>query len=649
MPALRPEIKYAAVGALVLALGLSYFNQYPLYGWGHYLLALIWALAAAGTAWALGGRVAERFLPPECSRLEQFLFGLTLGWGILALILFALGIFSLWTPLVCRGLVIAGALFGAWDLKRRFPGSLAFRYEIPLPVYLVGGITFLAALSPIIYYDSMVYHLALPSAYIQAGHWVSLKELVYSAFPQNLEMLWTLGLLLHSDTVANLISLMLAGLTVIAIYSWGRRFLDRDSARVAAALFALMPAFLLLSSGGYVDMGLALFTFMSLYALTLWWPTRRLSYLVIPGILAGLAMGTKYTGGLAIGIGALLIVTRMGRLPDDRQRILPALGAFIGCATAIFLPWAIKNWHFYGNPIFPFLYQWGDPAKSPWGLSAAAEGYFRQLVEYESRHLWQLPVLIWEVVARGMNFGGGMDVLGNYGWAPLVALLPAVALSRQRDWPVRILIFYSILYFSVWGMTRPVLRFLLPLAPVLALMAGHGWAKGLQEAPRWLRLLNRGVVTLLLVSGGFLYSQAIDVLGPFRVPLGMESRDSYLKRQLPYYAGAQALTQLVDSTSHTLIVGDQQSYYYQRRITAPTVFSRHPISRLADQSGSPLELRAELRNQWTHLMVHPMEMRRLANYNAFQLSEKGRENWEGLLQLLGEPLYKDPACVIYTL
>src|SRR5205823_1339685 len=149
----------------------------------------------------------------------------------------------------------------------------------------------------------------LPAAYIQTGRWLPLPHLIYSSFPQTLEMLWTLGLLIGDDIVPNLLAWTLAALLVATVIAFARRFFELKVGVMAAALLVLMPAFLLLSSGGYVDIGLTLYGFLALYAACLWTGQDETPVLVLSGLLAGWAIGIKYTGGITAAlVGAAIAI-----------------------------------------------------------------------------------------------------------------------------------------------------------------------------------------------------------------------------------------------------------------------------------------------------------------------------------------------------
>ncbi len=85
---------------------------------------------------------------------------------------------------------------------------------------------------------------------------------------------------------------------------------------------------------------------------------------------------------------------------------------------------------------------------NPW-VGEAAAGYFRGLTEYAPRSGWHLLGLLWDVAVHGLDLGGGMDVLGDLGWAPLFAFLPAVWLVQKKSPAVTLASLQPMLFHSL--------------------------------------------------------------------------------------------------------------------------------------------------------------------------------------------------------
>src|SRR6266700_3681610 len=95
-----------------------------------------------------------------------------------------------------------------------------------------------------------------------------------------------------------------------------------------------------------------------------------------------------------------------------------------------------------------------------------------------------------------------------------------------------LILLYALLFFIFWGMSRPVLRFLEPLAPFLALGAAYGYEQGITRQEKGSRAVGRLFCALLLLSSAEHFLEVGDFLSLFRVPLGFESRGEYLSRKL---------------------------------------------------------------------------------------------------------------------
>jgi len=610
------------------------------------VLAGLTFLSAGG----YGSHFTRRLAYEPWTPLEEMIFASAVGYGVIDFLMMAAGTVYAWTPIGAYLLLFGGlALCGPFlkILRSLRPRRSGVHGLTTVLIALCALWAFLLALAPVTYYDSLVYHFAIPAAYVHAHHWVAMKELIYPAFPQNLEMLWTLGLLLGSDMVSNLISLTLTFLTVAATGAFALRWLTKRESRLAIFFLAVMPAMLLLSSGGYVDTGLTFYVFLSFYALCLWWEMGRASMLVLAGVMGGLAMGIKYTGGIPFAAGGVLILCHdHRRWPSAAKNLLlySLTGLLIWC------PWLIKNTIYVGNPFFPFMYEWGNPTLSPWVRQAAA-GYFQGLAEYHPRDLLGFLRLPLDIMVRSMRFGGGMDVLGDYGWAPFVVLLPCLAFCRKSLPPIaRVMIAFAALFFVPWAFSRPVLRFLLPLAPVLSLLSAAAWSRGILQRSRRSQWLAKGLLSVIILCGFGFFFLVTGIIQPFPVALGLEHRDHYLARQLNYYSAAQFVNGLSDQ-SLVFVLGDQRGYYYNKRVIVSPVFNQNPMVAWANNASSPRELAALLKTRHlTHILINHSEWARLEqSYALFPFSPVGLRNWNSFLAGFARPVYHDAHCDVLAL
>src|SRR3569832_2356059 len=197
---------------------------------------------------------------------------------------------------------------------------------------------------------------------------------------------------------------------------------------------------------------------------------RERGPLLLSAVFMGLALGTKYYAGLL----AVLLVLRLAWRGRLKEAVLHA-----AVAGALFAPRLLKNWLLVGNPVFPFLYKVFPSTKIGW-TSELASGYFAVLTEYGHargflRDALSLPVLL---LRNPQRFGGGMDVLGDYGWDLTLWLWAYGVWAAWRRRAPRGLALLTALNFAGWFATGVVLRFLTAMAPAMALVAAAGAASG---------------------------------------------------------------------------------------------------------------------------------------------------------------------------
>ena len=166
-------------------------------------------------------------LPPAYHHLSRLLGGL-LFWIAVVFILAAtqmLSAASVWTVVA---LVAASAAFTAVRrpifLKSAWRADTAVDRGWPLhaivalaAIAATAAALFLLALRPIPAWDADTYHLTVPRLYIEHGGFRRIGFNVYSNWPMDVEMLYTLGMLLQDYLLATLVHLAFALFTIAAL------------------------------------------------------------------------------------------------------------------------------------------------------------------------------------------------------------------------------------------------------------------------------------------------------------------------------------------------------------------------------------------------------------------------------------------------
>ncbi len=624
------------------------------------------ALAAAAILLpcVLAGLKALRWmrLDEDTDAFERSAWALPLGLGALSLALLGLASLHRLDSLAAGGILLAFTLLGATEaqaLLQGFREGFSFLRGRPwraLAILLPASLAAVFAFAPPHQYDSLVYHLVLPEIYVKARGLARADWLLYSHFPQNAEMLFSLALLWRSDLAAQLLSVAAFAACLRLVLWTARRLAGNQAAFFAAFFLATHTAAMLLVSTSYAEPLVMLWTTSAALAFLRWRELEERRWLALSGIATGFALGAKYYAGITAGLLGLWLLARLLRSSRERRAAAAAdLLLYSGITASVFLPWLLKNAIEVGDPFFPFFSRFFHATQTGWS-AAAAGGYFQALTEYGHggrllRDAASLPFLL---VSNSRRFGRGMDVLGGPGWDLVLWLFPLGLWAARRDRFLRGLSIFLLAYLGAWFLTGVVFRFLTVTAPLFAIVSGVGLARFWEEklAPRpavWGTPLALAVGLLaachILL---FLYIQSL-----FQTPgvlLGAEDRESFLSRRLDYYPCAAFARERLPSNVKILIVGEQRSYGVRREREAATLFAPNRCRAWANEARSPEGLAGRLREAgFSAVLDVPREAARLDAALKPALTERGRRNWSGLERSFLKPVFRAPGCVLSLL
>ncbi len=554
----------AYMPALMPALPLRLIDHHLRQSGAYDVLLVLWLTAVACVA---GRRVLRLLGMSSASATGEAVFSLAAGMAIFSWLTLALSlVHGLYRPVAYALLVIPTVI---WQAEiRRLPGnvwrSLTARLKgaswsadtvgrgfIVAYICVVLGVVLISALGPSLEYDDLVYHLTGPKNFILSHRFVPLVDVPLVFFPKNIEMLYTLGLLLHSDVTAKLLDFLFGVFTMLGVYGFSARFLSRASGLMSAAVLAGSPLFIYEMRTAHNDLGLTFYVFVGIYATVIWLRTREAPWLRFACFCFAFSLGSKYWALPALGVTALLVfIVRW----HQSRAVLPAAGAALrlGLYSSLGLvPWGLVNLYYTGNPVFPLL---NGVFRSPYWTTAhtnmALGEMFQGGIRVTLSNWWDLIRLWWGLMA---------DQHGKYGGniGPFyVIFIPIFLLMPKRGSGAWFLLASSALYYIGWAVDGPWARFLLPALPGFAVAAGAA-------ASALLRLFGLIQKNLAIAAGVVLgvfavlaspffesygswsrYGTAIMQTLPVGYLTGREAKSEYLARYYPGYQAIQYLNQI---------------------------------------------------------------------------------------------------------
>jgi len=271
-------------------------------------------------------------------------------------------------------------------------------------------------------------------------------------------------------TVARLVSAVLGTATVAVVYLAGRRVFDRRVGVWAAAFFgfAYLPVFYshqaLNDVPTLLPLTVALFACVALYDRGSW------TDVLLAGGAVGIAAATKYLAApmaLVVALAVLLrVVEGRTRPVAGLTRLTAAAVACLVCLLALNPFIVVELDKFWAN----FTGQSAQAATTKLGQTGSA------WVGYPVTLLW------------------------GFGVVPLFLAALGLVLAWRREWARTLLViaFPVILYVAMAVQGRYFGRWMLPIYPALAVLAGHAAMRAADTVRAWFPRLREGTAVALV-------------------------------------------------------------------------------------------------------------------------------------------------------
>jgi 4-amino-4-deoxy-L-arabinose transferase-like glycosyltransferase len=656
---------------------------------GRSMLDILVAIWISFVSLGLGRRLTTRISRSRMEPLEALLVGLGLGFGFLAFLILGLGVVGLISMPIFFGLLVLLTLLTGRS-------SIRFLKGLPLPrpgrlialfIIVSMALTLTLALLPATSWDGLFYHLTGPKLYLEQGRILSGIDIPHLNFPFLFEMLYLLALTLGREAAPILLhftfALMLAGL----VYLMARQLLKVRNAWFAVLFLLAIPMILSLAGWAYNDLALAFYEVLALYALLKW---RRggidkaaiqepsdntyqdYSWLILSGIMLGLAMGLKYTSIVALFSLALLLIWWYRK--EVRKALKPLL-LFAGLAFLVASPWLVKNLIFTGNPVYPFVFggeNWDEFRAAAYseggtGIAYDAESCTEYSPEFlVGQHPTGCEIDIGTLAARSLLLPfditlGLRDASQDGPIGPLFLIfLPLIIfylIARRHELPYAAggFLFFALTQYAFWTIgvvssaalwqSRLLIPGLVALCPVLA------WI--LQDLahldhPRFSlqRMLYLIIGSVLLVG---ILIQFINWIPqqPWGYLLGGETEELYLRRRLGHhYEAMQSINTMTPDEAAIAFMWEPRSYYCDRDCQPDSILDE--FGHLQHQYGDAQNMVNAMRDEGiTHVLIFEKGLDFVLEANSptdIPLDEPGvledlRENYLEPVSVIGEDWY----------
>jgi hypothetical protein len=332
-----------------------------------------------------------------------------------------------------------------------------------------------------------------------------------------------------------------------------------------------------LGGSGYIDVGLASFCFLGVYAMRVFWDKRDAGWWTLGMTLFAMAAGVKLPGLFFVAMGAGLgfwVWIRSGawmrsalwdRIGLSAQPPGGMSGQALlrgwGVALIVTLPWyAFVAFH-TGNPFYPMFPQF---SRAGWGPSNTAE----DMNKYMS--FGGTPKTVWNFLQAPIHLITRASAFipdNQRGLVPVIALLPLAWLIALWHRSTRFWAVWLLAYTAFWYYTASFMRYWLPVLPLvgLALYEGLQWALDRVTKSKFAHQAVWVVIALAAMGYGLRTVRA-DFQIKGRPPVTPAERQAFLNGLCDGYIGIDYINRNAqpDDTIY-LVNGNYLAYYAQPR------------------------------------------------------------------------------------
>ncbi|HTA76966.1 MAG TPA: glycosyltransferase family 39 protein [bacterium] len=619
--------------------------------WDESLGAILTTVIVSAATLSLGKRVRVFFQLDFSNIWARWGFDFGLGAVVLGFFWIGTGLCGLWYLPVRQGLAAVILPLLLWDgfaLTRRFfqpaegsqprPGwSYGFLCLIGLAYVLL---TLMVNLTPETFYDSMVYHLAVPQYWLDHHGLSDFPTNFFSNYPYGAETYFLNGLVFQGTEAAKMLHAVTFVFCAILAGGCAWEIGGTRSGYLALGLVLTLPLLSLNIWTTQVEGFLTLAILLFIYALNRWARNQESQWPFIAGLFAGLAVAAKYNGAIAIAAAFVILAFRNRDFFTNNRWIS---WAWFGAAFMLVAgPWILKNWAYTGNPTFPYFTSLFH------GRHLPTEGYERLLTEQQGRiaaQWWDWLILPWKLVMANPD---------SYSFAGPVALalLPLIFLFKLRHPALRFLVWFSLLIFVISIAVTHILRFMVPdfvllyilLAGVLAGGDKPFWGK----AAAWIAGLSAILCFGYLANISHYYYDFAGIVS------GRQTQEQYLmdsRKLTPYYDMAQWLSGHLPDDKRLLVVGDARGLYYKQPFLTNTVFDTQTLAQIAREEKDAQGIARRLRELGVdYLVVNGQEGVRVSkDYHHYELTTDQWRHLDEFIQRGTELMYSQNLQGVYGL
>jgi len=533
------------------------------------LLVAVWRVVIVFGIFSLVGGIGFQILKGRHNQpLSQTTIQAALGLGIVSVATLNLGMWIGFVPwlfatiIILAGFLLRHSIINWWrswiHLKKAWSQSGIFGKTAAILTLIILSCTFLISLAPPLAFDALTYHLAIPQEYLLEGRVTYLPEIIYWGMPEQTEMLFTLAMLFGGIETGALLGWCIALLALVGTFSFANERLDTRAAWAAVVCLLAGETFSSSLAWGYVEWPSMLFGISMLISLDQWLTGKAPKSAVLAGIFTGMGLATKYTTGILLIAGAIVILSQFK--VRNLGATWKALMLFGVSAIIVMLPWLGKNFLATGNPFYPLVFPSG-------AMDQIRLDFFQK--SFDTPTWFETLTIPWQATVWGVEGSTGFSA--SIG-ALLLGLSPLAGLHwRERTLAEKAAIKTAAIVacsgFVTWMIANNLAGLLIQsrlyfaIFPAWAVLGGAGFSSFSKLKTMGIRFGRIAAALTLLVFAFAVYEVGVKTQkqGSLDVLLHLLTSDDYLAENLGWYAPAMQAVRELPPDARVLMLWEARS------------------------------------------------------------------------------------------
>lgn len=485
------------------------------------------------------------------------------------------------------GIFLAAAAYWKERKKIFFPSQTFGSYSLYWLFFaLILFVNLIQSLAPETFYDTVIYHLAVPNYWRIEGRIQDMPNLIFSKMPFNHGLVYLYGLMTGGINSAKILNWFASFFTLLSFFAFFGRDFSKKTLFAAAAVFFSIFHYMNVSWYASNDVFLSFFILCSFYCAKRFTETNLVSYVLFSGLSAGFAMGIKYTSAIFI-LGILAAVWSY-----RKEKSFSFLKFFVFFSIFSLIPsagWLLKNAVLYSNPFYPMLYKI---------FQKNMDSFDAALIESFMREVKQFTFSFKDWIYHPIAVSSGSIANDEY-FTPIFALiLPLAFFSKKSDSSLKFLWIYFLCSWLLWSFSSNVVRYLMPAWFAASLLVSYYAFEAFDSIfSRFLRFAVFFTVFLSFYwSFLFFYME-----GKWKVVLGFMTQQEYLSSSRARYPwpsnGVFPYLESKKEEGKVLFFGDSKTLYVNAPFEASSVFDRNMLIDISKQAKDHKEIYSKLREK----------------------------------------------------